>query len=139
MRSIAAGFRSWLKDLTPVTDAGASVHVSRIPETDALPCLTINRAGGDPLQTLADDDDSLLMEDFELRAWGATGKAANELMDGVIEELEDFEGNMGSDRRCEAVIFAGLPTLDVGDVDFGDQLLRHFAEVTVTLQHSPQA
>jgi hypothetical protein len=139
MRSIAAGFRTWLQALAPVTSAGAKVHLSRIPETERLPCLTVNRAGGDPLQTLADDDDSLLMEDFELRAWAGTGKAADELMNAVIEELEDFEGNMGNDRRCEAVIFEGMPTLDVGDVDFGDQVLRHVAAVTVTLQHSPQA
>lgn len=134
MRSIAAGFRAWLKE-----EAGVPTHLSRIPETDTCPCITVNRSGGDPLQTLDDDNDSLLMEDFELRTWAFTGKAANELMDAVIEELQDFEGDMGDDRRCEAVIFAGMPTLDVGDVDFGDQHLRHYAEVTVTLQHSPQA
>lgn len=139
MRSIAAGFRAWAAALSAVTTAGASVSLSRIPETAAMPTITINRAGGDPLQTLDDDDDSLVLEDFELRVWGDSGKEANELMDGLYNALEDFAGNMGSDRRCEAVIFGGLPTLDVGDVDFGDEVARHVAGLTVTLQHSPQS
>lgn len=138
MRSIAAGFRSWLAALTPVTSAGAQVDLSRIPETNSMPTITVNRTGGDAMQTLDSDGDSLQIEDFTLRVWGLTGKQASELMDAVFEELADFEGNMGSDRRCEAVIFGGLPTLDIGDADFGDETVRHVAEVTLTLQHSPQ-
>lgn len=139
MRSIAAGFRGWLQALGPVTTAGAKVHLSRVPQTEECPCITVNRSGGDPLQVLDTDDDSLQIENFELRTWAFTGKEADELMDALVEELEDFEGNMGSARRCEAVLFDGLPSLDVGDIDFGDQKLRHFAELPVTLQHSPQA
>lgn len=138
MRSIAAGFRSWLQALTPVTAVSAKVHLSRIPETARIPCLTVNRTGGDPLQVLDTDDDSLQIEDFELRVWADSGKAANEMMDAVVAELENFEGNMGDDRTCEAVIFNGLPALDVGDADFGDEVLRHMATLSLTLQHSPQ-
>lgn len=138
MRSIAAGFRTWLAAQTAITAAGATVCLSRIPETADLPVVTINRSGGDPLQVLDTDDDSLQIEDFELRVWGGTAKAANELMDAIVERLDNFEGDMGSDRSCEAVIFNGMPTLDVGDVDFGDSTIRHVAEIPLTVQHSPQ-
>jgi hypothetical protein len=133
-----------MKALAAVSSAGGAVDLSRIPETNSMPSITINRVGGDLNQTLDSDDDSLVFEEFEIRVWDILGKDANELMDAIMDGLVAVNGtaggvNFGSDRKCRAVIFAGLPSLDVGDVDFGDEVARHVAELSVQLQHSPQS
>jgi hypothetical protein len=135
MRSIKTGFRAFL-DANAAT-AGAPVFIGRAEQNCPIPFIVMQRLRTEPYDTLdAPGDDSLRAETFRVTTYAHTDQAAHGIADAVAEVLDDYEGAMGSHRRCEAAWIED-ESGDYEPPEYVDGLA--VADLVVTIQHSPAA
>jgi hypothetical protein len=114
------------------------VHLGHAPETVGARFILIQRLSTENYTTLDNPgDDSLRAETFRLTAYSKKGdEDCHTVADAIAEALDDYEGAMGTARRCEAVFIED----ESGDYDppvFMDGY--SLADITLTIQHSPAA
>lgn len=135
MRSIKTGLRAFL-DAHAASD-GAPVHIGRAPQNVAIPFIVMQRLRNETYDTLDDPgDDSLRAETFRITTYARTDDVAHTIADELAEALDDYEGTMGSDRRCEAAWMED-ESGDYEPPEYVDGLA--VADIVVTIQHSPAA
>lgn len=133
MRSIKTGLRSFLD--AHASSGGAPVYIGRVDGDTAIPFIVLQRLHTENYDTLdSPGDDSLRAETFRITTYAKTDLPAHTIADTIAEALGDYEGAMGTDRRCEAV-FIDDETGDYEPPEFVDGLA--LADLVVTIQHSP--
>lgn len=132
-RFIRNQFRTWLDAISGMT---APVGISTTPQNVTGAHIQLTREGYDDFQTLDDNGDAMIAEDFRVVSIAGTAAEADANAELIVAALASIDGQTLTDRIVEAC--------DMGDIQdgvvrdpAGDETGDHFTQFTVRLLHRP--
>jgi hypothetical protein len=84
--------------------SGVAVFASgRIDETTPMPAVSIHRQSSEANDCLDAHNDAMLTEQFVVLPWAVTDEQALSLSSQLADDLDDYVGAMGTDRKARAI------------------------------------